>query len=217
MNTESTSLHALRSLVPFRDLPGQELKRMAGQMSLRLYSKKASILKQDEQTSHVFFILSGFVKVYRGGPNTRLSAAENRHRPRKEIALAILGQGHLLGELAALAQTKRSASVVALSDCTLIQFDYDAFIDCTRRNPAVALFVMQYLAKRVIEANRQIDLQLASIEGRVIALLRNLSDMGLPHGLYPSNAEIGRMVGSSREMVSRIVKKAFSNSGESKG
>ena len=209
LNKDITSLHALHRLDPFRNLPEPELKWLARHMSLQTYPKKTVILKQDESSDYLAFILTGFVKVYRGGSISQLAKVDNRRRPRKEVALAILGTGHMVGEAAALAQTKRTASVVALSDCTLVQFEFDAFMECARRNPEVALFVMQYLANRVIAANRQIDLQLASIESRVVALLRNLGEIGLPPSLYPSNAEIGRMVGTSREMVSRIVKKPF--------
>jgi len=45
----------------------------------------------------------------------------------------------------------------------------------------------------------------APIDVRVVALLRNLREIGLPQELYPSNAEIARMVGASREAVSQVV------------
>lgn len=217
VNSDIKSLHALHRLLPFQNLPEAELNRLAGKMLLQTYPKKTVILNQGDSNNHVYFILAGFVKVYRSGSMSQLGRADNRLRPRKEVALAILGAGDMLGELAALAKTKRAASVVAFSDCTLVQIEYAAFMECAQRNPDLALFVMQYLANRVIAANRQIDLQLASIESRVVALLRNLGDIGLPPALFPSNAEIGRMVGTSREMVSRIVKKSFDKADNRKG
>lgn len=203
----TTSLLALRSFPAFNELPESELKHLASQMKLCSYAKKTTILRQGEPSSHIYFLVSGFVKITRGGELANQYPGDKRGHQRKELALAIYGPGHMLGELASLAGTQRSASVIALSDCNLIQLEHTAFIECATRNPSVALFTMRYLASRLVESNRQIELLRSSVEARIIGLLRNLNQIDLPPEIFPSNAEIGRMVGASREMVSKVVSK----------
>lgn len=207
MNTKAAipSLAALRSILAFRDVSDIELKRLAEQMVMRNYPKKAVIIRQGEPSSHIYFLVSGFVKVCRGGPLSQLGADDRRGRDRQEIALAILGAGHMLGEMAALTDAARSASVVALSECSLIQFEREAFLDSARRNSEVTFFIMRYLVVRLRDANRQIDLMKTGVDVRIRGLLRNLHEIGLPEDLYPSNAEIGRIVGASREAVSQVI------------
>lgn len=205
MTIEGPSLFALRSVLAFRDVAEDELKRLAMQMTVRNYRRKEVIVRQGEPSSHIYFQVSGFVKVCRGGPLSQRNADDRRGRDRQEVALAILGPGHMLGEMAALTDAPRSASIVALSDCSLLQFERQAFIDSARRYPEVSFFVMRYLVTRLRDSSRQIDLMKSPIDVRVIALLRNLREIGLPQELYPSNAEIARMVGASREAVSQVV------------
>lgn len=205
MKAAAPSLFALRRILAFRDVSEVELERLAKQMLIRNFPRKAVIIRQGEPSSHIYFLVSGYVKVCRGGALSQLNANDRRGRDRQEIALAILGEGHMLGEMAALTEAPRSASVVALSDCSLIQFEREAFLDSVRRNPEVSFFIMRYLVTRLRDANRHIDLMKTAIDVRVKGLLRNLKEIGLPADLYPSNAEIGRMVGASREAVSQVV------------
>jgi hypothetical protein len=75
---------------------------------------------------------------------------------------------------------------------------------------------MKYLASVVVESNQQLELLKSGVEARIINLLRHLEHIGLPLDSYPSNAEIGRMVGASRVMVSKVVQQMQKNSTSSK-
>lgn len=205
MNTVAPSLFALRSIHAFRDVDEDELRRLATQMVVRNCRKKEVIIRQGEPSAHIYFLISGFVNVSRGGPLSHLYAEDRRNRDRQEVALAILGAGHMLGEMSALTANSRSASVIALSDCSLVQFERDSFLQSARRNPDISFFVMRYLVTRLRDANRQIDLMKAPIEVRIMGLLRHLREIGMPEELHPSKAEIARMVGASREAVSQVV------------
>jgi CRP/FNR family cyclic AMP-dependent transcriptional regulator len=196
----------LRSFHAFEELPEAELMHLAKHMKLCSYPKKAIILKQGEPTNDIYFLVSGYVKIIRGGIGS-LTTDDRRKQKRQEIVLAILGPGHMIGELASLAATRRTASVIALSECKLIQLEHNAFIECAKRNSSVSLFTMRYLASRLVESNRQNELLRSSVVARIAGLLRSLQDSGLPQDIFPSNAEIGRMVGVSGEIVSRVIQK----------
>ncbi len=206
------SLLALRSFPAFEELSDTELLRLAQKMRLCSYPKKSVVVRQGEPSNHIYFLVSGFVKITRGGSLDQPVSEEHRSHQRKEVAIAILGPGHMLGELASLAETRRSASVITISDCNLIELEHTAFIECLERNPSVALFIIRYLAQRLVESNRQVELLRGNVETRIAGLFRKLENSGLPQDVFPSNAEIGRMVGASREMVSKVVGKMATKS-----
>jgi CRP/FNR family transcriptional regulator, cyclic AMP receptor protein len=200
------SLLALQSIPVFAGLPEAELKKLAARARLRAFARKAIIVKHGEPSRDVFFLLAGFVKICRGGDLSRLRpVSDRRARPRQEVALAILGPGHIVGEAAVLTQANRSASVVALTNCDLIQFEPEDFIDAVRRSPDLAMAIMRHMATRIADANRQLDLLQSRVDARIRGLMRQFRDIGLPEDSFPSNAEIARMVGSTREVVSRAL------------
>ena len=197
----------VKSIPLFKELPDEEINYLAAQTRLRSFKKKSLIIRQGDPSSQVYFIVSGFAKIVRGGQFGNPFGLEMRKNERKEIPLAIFGPGRIIGELASLAETRRTASVFAMSDCTLAEIDQAEFMQLAKRNPELAINLIRYLASVVLESNQQLELLKSGVEARIVCLLRHLNEIGLPQELYPSKAEIGRMVGASRVMVSKLVQK----------
>jgi CRP/FNR family transcriptional regulator, cyclic AMP receptor protein len=197
----------LRNITVFKDLPDKEIDFLAAKTSLVSFPRKTLILKQGDTSNHIYFLVSGYAKIVRGGQYGNPVSKEKRKSNRKEVPLAVFGPGRMIGELASLTESRRTASVIALSDCTMAQIGHTDFMEFARRNPDLAINVMRYLAAVVVEANQQLELLKSGVEARITSLVRNLKEIGLPAELYPTNSEIGRMVGASRVMVSRIVQK----------
>lgn len=202
----------LQSITAFKELPDKEIDYLATKTKLCFFTKKSLILKQGDSSNHIYFLISGYAKIVRGGQFSNPVNAEKRKQGRKEVPLAVFGPGRIIGELASLAETRRTASVFALTDCTLAQIEHTEFIACARRNSDLAINTMRYLASVVVESNQQLELLKSGVEARIISLLRHLEHIGLPLDSYPSNAEIGRMVGASRVMVSKVVQQMQKNS-----
>lgn len=201
------NLTTLRCLPIFSALTESDVIKIIDSSEFISFNKKAVIVKQNEASGHVYFILSGYVKVTRGGNlSVKSSVDDRRVKRRKEIALAVLGPGDVIGELATLTDLQRSASIVSISPCELLKIDNATFLKCVNDHPSVAMYVLKHLAKRLVTADLQIELFRAGVEARVYALIRNMKNIGLPQDLYPSNAEIARMVGATREMVSKVMR-----------
>lgn len=196
---------SVRALPQFRDLSEIEFAQLAAAMKMRHYERRAIIVRQGEPSQDFYFLVSGFIKMSRGGPMSQIhQERESRGQPRKEVALAVLGPGQMFGAIAALVEGTRSATVTALSDCVLVQMPHALFSQCMQRHQGFALEISRHLALRLVEANHQIELLRADTRARLAALMRHFQQIGLPEEVFPSNAEIGRMVGVSREMVSKL-------------
>jgi CRP/FNR family transcriptional regulator, cyclic AMP receptor protein len=197
----------LRNIPVFKELANKEIDYLATKTKLSSFPKKSLILKQGDPSNHIYFLVSGYAKIVRGGQFGNQVDKEKRKQSRKEVPIAVFGPGRIIGELASLTGSRRTASVFALSDCHLAQIEQTEFIEFARRNPDLAINVMRYLASVIVESNQQLELLKSGVEARIISLLRHLKEIGLPPEFYPSNAEIGRMVGASRVMVSTVIQR----------
>jgi CRP/FNR family transcriptional regulator, cyclic AMP receptor protein len=66
-----------------------------------------------------------------------------------------LGPGSILGEMALIEETPRSATVTAVSDCEIAVIDRRRFLFLVQQTPSFALNVMRVLSHRLREMNRR--------------------------------------------------------------
>lgn len=203
------TLTTLRSTPLLDALPQGQLEDLTKVSDWQAYKPGEVIIRQNEKSSDVRFVVAGFVKVVRGGKHMQAAQApavtERRQRMRPEVMVALLGPGAMLGEVAALLDQGRSASVIALTPCQAIIIPRTSFMACMQRHPAFALSVARKLASRIVEVDRRVELMRGDVEGRIHALIRYCQSLGIDTGQWLTNAEIARMVGATRVAVSRIM------------
>jgi CRP/FNR family cyclic AMP-dependent transcriptional regulator len=146
----------------------------------------------------LYIVISGRLKVM-------MSDAEG-----KEVILSILGSGEFFGEMGLIDDSPRSASVVAIEPCELLCVNKRDFNRCLSENFDMAMAVMRGLVKRLREADRKINsLALLDVYGRVARLLIDMSEeidgQKVVTKRLPKQ-DIAKMIGASREMVSRVMK-----------
>ena len=122
----------------------------------------------------------------------------------------MLGPGELFGELGVLDDSSRSATVVATQNSDLVTIAKSDFQRCLMSNFDVSLFIMRGLAQRLRQADRKIEsLALMDVYGRVARLLLDLAEDVDGHKVVTkklTKQDIAKMIGASREMVSRVMK-----------
>jgi CRP-like cAMP-binding protein len=70
-------------------------------------------------------------------------------------ALEEIGAGSILGEMALIEDTPRSATVTAVTDCEIAMVDHRRFLFLVQQTPSFALNVMKVLSHRLREMNRR--------------------------------------------------------------
>lgn len=131
-----------------------------------------------------------------------------------EQLLAILGPGHVVGEMALLDGQPRSATVQAIKKTRVARIDkadFDRFAD---RNPAVYRHMLALVSRRLRQANNVLAARaFLPLPGRVAVALLQLGETfgkDLPDGRLlvhykVSQADLAGMAGAARENVSRIL------------
>jgi len=192
------SLTALRTFPMFRGLSDTDLDPIARVSIMRRAARSSTVVRAGDKTDFVYLVLSGSLKVL-------VSDEEGR-----EVILSILGPGELFGEMGVLDENPRSATVVAVVPSDLVVIAKSDFKRVLQENFDVALFIMQNLAQRLRTADRKIEsLALMDVYGRVARLLLEMAEAVDGKKVVNrkiSKQDIAKMIGASREMVSRVMK-----------
>ena len=193
-----TEREFLKSVPLFSRLGEASLDAILRLTRRRRFKKDDIIFHEKEAGDSLFLILHGRVKVAIFGDDG------------KEVTLSILSEGDFFGEMALLDQEPRSATIIAEEDCELLSLQRDDFTRALEQDPGMSTSLIQVLAGRLRKANHQIStLALLDVYGRVARVLLEFSTevdgVKVIKGKLPRQ-DIAKMIGASREMVSRVMK-----------
>jgi len=165
--------------------------------ALRAVRRNTVVIQKGDESGVLYVVISGRLKV---------TVADGQG---KEVILNTLGPGDYFGELAILGDMPRTATVMSLEDSKLLTLSRKAFLDLVREQPDIALAVIRNLTERVSQLTEQVGrLALGDVYSRIRDVLnaQAVEEGGvLVTGRF-TQSEIAQMVGSSREMVSRVFK-----------
>ena len=162
----------------------------------RSYPRHSFMLRAGERSDALYIILSGRAKIV-------IDDGDGR-----EVTLTTIGPSEFFGEMSLIDEKPRSASVEALEPCEVLYISKAAFMTCLKDNFDAAMLILKSVVGRLREADRKIaSLALMDVHGRVARLLMDLArDIGGVWVVDTGSEEMARMVGASREMVSRVLK-----------
>lgn len=192
------SLVVLRNVPLFAGLDQAELEKLSRVAGRRRAERGEFVVRAGEETDALYILISGRAKV------------TNSDEEGREIILAVLGPGESFGEMGLIDGSPRSANVVAQEASELVVVSKHDFQRCMQDNFQVALKLMQVLVRRLREADRKIEsLALLDVYGRVARLLLEMSQEINGRRIVVrkvSKQDMARMIGASREMVSKVMR-----------
>ena len=173
------------------------LEAIAPHGQTRSFPAHAILINEGDTTDSLYIVLSGRVKVY-------ASSDEGR-----EVVLAEYGPGEYFGELS-LDGEKRSASIKAIEACSCRIVQGSELRQFLAEQPDFALHLTRKLIRMVRRLTDQVrSLALQDVYGRMVRVLSELSEpVGEERVLRQklTQQDIADRVGSSREMVNRVMK-----------
>ncbi|HVC11735.1 MAG TPA: cyclic nucleotide-binding domain-containing protein [Burkholderiales bacterium] len=196
--TTTVSTAVLRAVPLFASLPEDQLRMLTTTVSRRSVTRGTNVVAAGDLTDSLYIIISGRLKVM-------MSDADG-----KEVILAILGPGEFFGEMGLIDDSPRSASVLAIEPCELLAIAKRDFKSCLAGNFDMTMALMRGLVRRLREADRKIgSLALLDVYGRVARLLLDMAETVNGQKMVTKRLpkqDIAKMIGASREMVSRVMK-----------
>ena len=194
-----SSLDLIRRVPLFSILTESQANAVADAVIKRRFKRSEMIVEQGKKSNALFILLNG---------RARVVTADSRGR---EVILATLQPGDHIGEMSLIDNEPHSATVRAEVQTDVLMLGRLEFARCLPENSSMAYAVMRGLVQRLRHADRKIEsLALMDVYGRVARALLEFASQ-TPEGELLireriSRQDIAKMVGASREMVSRVMK-----------
>ncbi len=180
----------------FANVPQSQIEELEGLCVARRYAKNTVLFMEGDENNQLFVIRSGKVSVFVQGDDG------------KQLILNYMSEGDYFGELSLIDSRPRSASIMTVTDCEFLTMSRERFQEFITSSPELCMTLLQELTGRVRKLTQSVkDLALLDVYGRVAHTLEKMCDENkIIRDPKPTHQDIANMVGSSREMVSRIMK-----------
>jgi CRP/FNR family transcriptional regulator, cyclic AMP receptor protein len=197
--TMVSNLDLIRRVPLFTSLSDLHAEAMANAVVKRRYKRGELIVEQGKKSNSLYIVLAGRARVL------------TSHAGGREVILATMGQGDYIGEMSLIDDEPHSASVRAEMQTDVLLLSNTEFSRCMPDQGSVAYAVLRGLTERLRRADRNIQsLALMDVYGRVARVLLEAATPDINSQLVIrekiSRQDIAKMVGASREMVSRVMK-----------
>ena len=191
----------LRSLTIFSQLAPSELEPVAEKLRHRTFQKGQVIFHQDDPGDTLHFLGEGMVKI-------SLVRADGR-----ENDIMLLTPGDCFGEMSVLDGGTRSAKAIAMEPTETMTLSREEFLEFLNAHSRVAIEIVRLLVRRLRITDETIgDLVFLDVPTRVA---KKVLELSLAYGNSRNSSgnltvpigqeELSRLVGSSRETVSRAL------------
>jgi CRP/FNR family transcriptional regulator len=191
----------LRSSTLYRNLSGEDQKRLAAVSLAKFYEKGETIFSEGDSPDFLVTIASGRVKVVKLIPSG------------KEIILEIFGAGDPVGAVVAYEGRPYPASAVAIEPVQCILVRRSEFFALFEQHPTFVRGFLTGMAQRIVELTRRIpEVAGGRVETRFARLFLKLADrMGEARGaarfipMALSRQELADLTGTTIETCIRIM------------
>jgi len=141
--TLDTEVQCLRQVPMFRDVDQARLKLLAFTSERVQFAAGQRFFSQGDAADAAYVILEGRADV-------------SLNTPTGEIKIAELGKNALVGEMAILSDSPRSATITAAGPTTALRIDKRVFLELLTQFPQMSLAIMREIASRLEKTNAQL-------------------------------------------------------------
>jgi CRP/FNR family transcriptional regulator, cyclic AMP receptor protein len=197
-----TEVSATARVSIFSKLSQSDVEQLTQILTAKKYAPNVSVFFQGDPSDSLYIVLKGSVKV--------TQASEDGH----EKILDILGPDEIFGELAMLDGHPRSATVTTCESTDLAAISRKDFREFVSKHPEIVWKVLASLCERVRKTSTDmLELSSREVPYRLLAALSQLTEK---YGQVAADGsclisenfglnDLVAMVGSSREIVSRLL------------
>lgn len=194
-----SNLELIRRVPLFSTLTQAQAESVADAVIKRRYKRGELIVEQGKKSNFLAIVLTG---------RARVITQDNRGR---EVILATMNPGDYVGEMSLIDNQPHSATVRAEVQTDVLILGRVEFARCLPENTSMAYAVMKGLVQRLRQADRKIEsLALMDVYGRVARVLLEFAQEDRSGRMVirdrVSRQDVAKMIGASREMVSRVMK-----------
>ena len=197
--SKDTIVNLLRRDPAFAGVDDADLKTLASMMGHREYPKGSFVITKNDESSTLYVLVSGRVKVSIASPEG------------KELALSYLEAPSYFGEMGAVEQSPRAADVIATNDIEVLSIEGKDLARVFSMRPELAIALVGTLSRRLRDMIVRLEgMAFHDATHRVMRVLLNVAtasyeSRGVPVIEGLTHYEIATLAGTSRETASRVI------------
>ncbi len=199
----SADVVELLARVPvFSTLEGEHLERIADLAVPRAFEPGQVVFREGDASDTCYVVRSGRVR------------ATREHSGGRTITLATFGPGDIFGELALFEDERRSATIEAIEQTSVVAVLGPDMRRLMIEHPGISVRLVIALGRRLRETNERLSRQsFQTVQSRVAVVLSELvaqeraeqNDDGADVMVTATQADLAQLAGSSRESASRFL------------
>jgi CRP/FNR family cyclic AMP-dependent transcriptional regulator len=199
----SADVVELLARVPvFSTLEGEHLERIADLAVPRAFEPGQIVFREGDASDTCYVVRSGRVR------------ATREHSGGRTITLATFGPGDIFGELALFEDERRSATIEAIEQTSVVAVLGPDMRRLMIEHPGISVRLVIALGRRLRETNERLSRQsFQTVQSRVAVVLSELvaqecaeqSHDGGDVTVTATQADLAQLAGSSRESASRFL------------
>ena len=184
------------------------IERFLAHCHRRRYPSRTDVFRPGDPASTLYYVISGSVSII------------TEEEDGRELVLGYFGAGEFVGELGLFIDNEhREVILRTRSACELAEIGHERFYDLLLTRlaadaPKLLYAIGSQLSRRLLDTSRKAGrLAFLDVTDRIVRTLHDLARepeaMSHPQGtqLRVSRQELARLVGCSREMAGRVLKK----------
>ena len=196
-------LKLLANVELFSGFSEKQLAGVAQVAHVKTLERRDELFHKGDEGGEIYVVASGKLKAL-----TTSIAGD-------DVVFSILAPGEVFGEVALLGATRRTATVSAIEDCTLVVIDRRDFMSYVKSEPDVAVKLLSVLAMRLKRVSELVEdtlfLNLPMRLAKKLLSLGRIYGDSTPDGLHIdlklSQEEWGDLVGATRESVNKQLRR----------
>ena len=196
--TMLSNLDLIRRVPLFSLLTVEQAQGIADSVVKRRFRRGELVVEHGRKSNALYILLTG---------RARVLTADSRGR---EVILAVLQSGDYVGEMSLIDNEPHSATVRAEVQTDMLILGRNEFSRCLPESSSLSYAILRGLVARLRSADRQIEsLALLDVYGRVARALLDMTEDEAGLRVIRnkvSRQDLAKVVGASREMVSRVMK-----------
>jgi CRP-like cAMP-binding protein len=186
----------------FGQLSAEELERLVAYMRLVRHPARTVLFRKGDPGTYMIVVVRGRIKVC------------THSEDGKELVLNLINPGEVVGEIALLDGSDRTADAVTLTDSDLLILERRDFIPFLQRHPDACMKLFAVLCERLRRTSELLE-EALFLEGssRLAKRLVHLAEIfgkpvpgGVKIDISLSQQQLGNMVGMTRESMNKQLK-----------
>lgn len=186
----------------FENLSEESLERVRNQGEIKELNEGDVLFRRGDSGEEMYIVLNGMVQI------TIPDELSD-----KDITLALLGEGEIVGEMAVLTDRDRSAQATVMRPSRLFRLSGEEFEELTREHPVIALNLSRVLGTRLWETDSEMQrVAFNTLKSRLASQLLRMSEKfgkdvrgGIKIDFNLTHDMLADIVGTYRETITKKI------------